>query len=164
VTSIRIHPAASAILDVAPEKAFAVIADYRRGHPLILPRPPFIDLEVERGGVGAGTRIRFRMRSFGQTQTFHAEVSEPQPGRVLVETNEERGVSTFTVTPEAGGRCRVTIETEWSSPAPRGWIERLLAQPFLRKVYAAELVNLGKVAAEWNADSPLPTSSPARPR
>jgi hypothetical protein len=148
MTPVRIQASATAILDAAPERAYSVLADYRHGHPLVLPRPPFLDLEVERGGVGAGTLIRFRMRSFGRTQTFHADVTEPQPGRVLVETYREGGaVTTFTVTPESDGRCRVTIGTEWSSPAPRGWVERLLAPPFLRKVYAAELVNVGRVAA-----------------
>jgi hypothetical protein len=141
---------ATASLPVDPVKAYGVIADYRRGHPRILPRPPFLDLEVERGGVGAGTIIRFRMRSFGRTQTFRAEVTEPRPGRVLVETDLSNGpISTFTVEPEANVGSRVTIATSWSSPPPRGWVERLLVPPFLRRVYAEELANLGKVAATW---------------
>ena len=52
---------ASARIDAAPKRVYNVIADYCNGHPRILPKQ-FSDLVVERGGFGAGTVIRFRMR------------------------------------------------------------------------------------------------------
>ena len=56
---------AAACIDAAPERVYAIIADYHRGHAGILPHE-FSGLSVERGGVGAGTIIRFRMRVMGR--------------------------------------------------------------------------------------------------
>jgi len=76
---------ASASMNAAPECVYATIADYYIGHPRILPKQ-FSGMVVESGGIGAGTIVRFNMRVFGRTQAFCAAVSEPQAGRVLVET------------------------------------------------------------------------------
>jgi hypothetical protein len=53
---------ASAEVKAPAEKVYAIIADYRHGHPQIVPSPPFGRIEVEQGGFGAGTVIRFPMR------------------------------------------------------------------------------------------------------
>jgi hypothetical protein len=43
-------------------------------------------------------------------------VEEPQPGRVLTESDQlSWAVTTFTVIPEGPG-CRVRIETRWDGP------------------------------------------------
>ena len=76
----------SAEIGAPADRLYGIIADYRNGHPRILP-PAFTELTVEAGGVGAGTRIRVGMRMLGRVMTFPAEVSEPDPGRVLVERN-----------------------------------------------------------------------------
>ncbi len=144
-----IHAARSADIDAPPATVYGIIADYRRGHPSILPEKYFRGLDVESGpGVGAGTAIRFRMRAFGRTRESRAVVAEPEPGRVLTETIAEQGmVTTFTVDPlDGGARSRVEIATAWSVPGLRGWLERLMAPPFLRRVYAAELAKLAEVA------------------
>ncbi|HEX5723997.1 MAG TPA: SRPBCC family protein [Longimicrobiaceae bacterium] len=145
----RIRAWAAATLAAPPEKVYGILADYRGGHPAILPERWFRGLEVERGGTGAGTVIRFRIRLGGSTRTVRAEVTEPEPGRVLAETDLETGaVTSFTVDPlDRGRRSAVTISTEWESPAPRAWIERLLAPPLLRRVYAEELRRLAEHAA-----------------
>jgi len=41
------------------------------------------------------------MRVFGKAQAFRADITEPQPGRMLVETHLDfnRAVTTFTVDP-----------------------------------------------------------------
>jgi hypothetical protein len=144
----RVRAAASAVIDAPPQKVYAIIADYHNGHPRILPPKYFSGLEVQRGGVGAGTVIRFRMHAFGATRTMRGEVTEPEPGRVLVEAYPESGeVTTFTVEPADGGRASVTITTEWTARGCTGWVHRLLAPPLLRRVYAEELRNLARVAA-----------------
>ena len=144
----RIHATASAVVPAPPDVVYDLIADYRDGHPRILPRPPFGALTVEEGGVGTGTVIRFTMRAAGQTQTVRARITEPERGRVLAETSLDNGaVTTFTVDPEDDG-TRVTITTEYEQPGPRGAIERLLVPPMLRKVYVEELRLLAQVAAE----------------
>jgi hypothetical protein len=137
------------VINAPPRVVYAIIADYHRGHPAILPRKYFGDLVVEEGGVGAGTRIRFEMRSFGGMGTFRATVSEPEPGRCLVETVTDLGiVTTFTVErgPSGGGDAHVTIDTRYERRGLRGWIERFLAPAFLRTVYRAELAKLSEQA------------------
>jgi hypothetical protein len=55
----------------------------------ILPKPYFTKLEVEQGGMGAGTIIRIHMRVFGAERILRQRVSEPDPGRILVEQDME---------------------------------------------------------------------------
>lgn len=141
-----IQISADAHVAATPAGVYGILADYRVGHPDILPRKYFTGLEVQAGGTGAGTRIRFGMRSFGSVRYLTAEVSEPEPGRVLVETGVEMPIVTsFTVDAEGEG-SRVTIATRWAAPGPGGWLMSLLAPGMLRKVYVAELAELARVA------------------
>jgi polyketide cyclase/dehydrase/lipid transport protein len=126
-------PAAAAVV-------YGIIADYRVGHPSILPPQYFENLDVLEGGQGNGTRIRFRVRAFGVRQVMHARVTEPEPGRLLVETDEATGSETrFLVDPLGAGRSRVTFETDYRARGLKGWVEALLVPRYLAKVYAAEL-------------------------
>ena len=129
-------------MDAPPERVYAIIADYHNGHPHILPKA-FSNLIVEQGGIGAGTVIRFEVRAFGQTQIFRAKVTEPEPGRVLVEENVEPAPSktTFTVAKGPSGRgSRVTFVTEMTSrDGLVGIMERFLSTRFLQKAYREEL-------------------------
>ncbi|HEX8282939.1 MAG TPA: SRPBCC family protein [Pyrinomonadaceae bacterium] len=139
---------ASALADAPAETVYAILADYRYGHPHILPRRYFTSLTVERGGFGEGTVIRFGMRAFGKTRVARAAVTEPEPGRVLVETALEEGgpVTTFVVEPE-GRRARVTLSTELTSASGLfGAVERFVASRFLKRVYKLELARLDDFA------------------
>ena|SRR5690348_3083209 len=77
------------------------------------------------------------MRVFGRTQTFRAAITEPEPGRVLVETDLDTNgaVTTFTVNPgPVQGTADVTIATELPVRAGiLGVIERALSTRFLRR-------------------------------
>src|SRR5215203_1289513 len=96
----RIRAEASAIIDARPEDVYAVIGDYRDGHPHILPKENFRDLKVEEGGKGAGTVVSFVTISGGMKRPFRVKVSEPEPGKVLQENDTASSlVTTFTVTP-----------------------------------------------------------------
>ena len=145
----RHRVSAEAVINAPAEEAYAIIADYRDGHPRIMPRPPFVSLDVEQGGIGAGTVIRCVMRMFGRTQTFRAAISEPEPGRVLVETFEENGtVTTYNVDPVSDG-TRVTITTDFETRRGLiGWIEGFSYTRLLRPVYLREIAQLGIVASE----------------
>jgi hypothetical protein len=145
----RIRAEASALMAAPAARIYAILADYRQGHPRILPRRYFSDLRVEHGGVGAGTLIHFRLKVLGSTRSISAEVHEPEPGRVLAETDLATGaVTLFLVKPDGDeNHTRVTIATEWTSGGVRGWVERLLAPPMLRKIYLEELRNLAVLAA-----------------
>jgi hypothetical protein len=127
---------------------YAIIANYRDGHGHVLPRPPFGALQVEQGGIGDGTVINCQIRIFGRTQTFRAVVTEPELGRVLVETNPDNGwITTFTVDPVAA-RSRVTIATDFESRDDLlGRLQAFLIARFLRPVYERQLDALEKFAA-----------------
>jgi len=140
---------ASATIPARRERVYSLIANYNDGHPRILPKQ-FTSLVVEQGGVGAGTIIRFQMSVFGKKQTLRAAVAEPEPGRVLVETNLDANgaVTTFTVNPGgAPADSHVTISTELPvRSGVLGKIERTLATLLLRPMYVKELENLARVA------------------
>jgi hypothetical protein len=140
---------ARARVNAPPERVYAIIADYRVGHPAILPKQ-FTSLVVETGGTGAGTVIRCELRVLGQKQAFRAAVTEPQPGRVLVETIIEGDplVTSFTVDPADGGRAsEVTISSVITrKPGVRGIIERFLSPRILAPMYRDELQLLNEYA------------------
>lgn len=141
-----VHVVATRLIPAPASLIYGILADYRTGHPRILPRA-FAGLTVEQGGRGAGTVIRFGMRSFGTVQWARAIVEEPEPGRVLVERLEDRPVTTaFTVDPRGQDHARVTIETSWTPRGRGALVERLVAPVLLKRVYAEELRNLERVA------------------
>lgn len=143
-----------AIIQVAASRAFPVpaplvydiLADYREGHPSILPEA-FSNLEVLEGGIGAGTVIKFDLKLAGRTSTTTATVSEPEPGRVLREVESQRGLATtFTVESKGSGGCRVSIVTTWKASGLKGLVERLLVPGMLRPLYEEQLDKIGQVA------------------
>ena len=147
----RIRAASSAVVDARPEDVYNLLADYRNGHPKILPKEHFRDLEVEAGGVGAGTVIRFRLRSGGIERPYRMRVSEPQPGRALMESDTASNLATtFTVTPVSDGRkARVEIATEWDAPPGiGGLVQKLLYPPGMRRIYRKELRLLAEVVGQ----------------
>jgi hypothetical protein len=152
----EIHATSSAVIPAPPPIVYGIIADYHRGHPSILPPRYFQNLQVEEGGVGAGTRISFQMRSLGRVRRFRARVSEPEPGRQLRETYQETGMATtFTVDPEdTGHHSRVTIATRYTKAGLAGWLERWLAPGYLRAVYTAELRELTVQARARSGERP----------
>ena len=129
-----------------PERVYAVLADYRNHHRRILP-PAFRRLSVEAGGVGAGTLIAVELALGGRIHAFRARVEEPEPGRVLKETDVESGAATtFTVRPDGAG-ARVRIETIFTPPPGlRGLFERRVAAFLLRRLYREELARLNAYA------------------
>ena len=145
---------ATRTLQAPADEIYRILADYRTLHPLILPRQYFLLLDVEEGGFGEGTIIRFHMRLFGRTQAFRSLITEPEPGRVLLETDLGSGIVTrFTVSPLGSEpRTQVTIATELPR---RNALEGFLARAMLRKVYREELrliarVTENRVRSSWS--------------
>jgi len=142
---------ASALISAPAQKIYDLIADYRNGHPRILPKPYFVSLEVEQGGYGAGTLINFQMKLMGRIQSFHSTITEPKPGSVLVETDMNTGsFTTFTVDPRSNGQeAFVTITTTTDVPnGIPGKIQGWLTTRLLRPIYLKELDQLAAVAKE----------------
>ena len=131
----------------APE-VYGYIADHREHHQHFLP-PAFSDFQVESGGVGAGTITRFKLTAGGRTRQLRTQVTEPEPGRVLTESDTlSSSVTTWTVTPE-GTDCQVRISTTWQGAGGVGGVfERLFAPRVLRRLYADELSRLDVYARE----------------
>jgi hypothetical protein len=147
----RLHVSAERTVPAPAEAVYDLLADYRVGHPSILP-PSFSDLTVLQGGTGAGTKIRFSLKFAGRNQEIEARVEEPEPGRVLTEAYPDKSaVTSFTVDP-AGNQSRVRIETSWeASRGLAGLIERLMAPRLFRKLYTQELDLIERWAIDQDA-------------
>ena len=136
---------ASKIIDAPANVLYRIIADYQNGHASILPKSYFSSLEVEKGGYGEGTIIRYQMRVLGRTQTFRALITEPDPGCTLLETDLESSTSTSFTVWSLGNKdhSRVTIMTVLKN---RSFVDGFLAKIFLTNVYRQELDLLSKIA------------------
>ncbi len=135
----------SRIIDAPPAAVHAVLADYRAGHAAILPQPYFKAMTVEEGGFGAGTVLRVQMEVMGRTFHYHQRVTEPEPGRVLVETDVDTGEwSSFTLDPLDNGRCtQVTITAcQHIKPGFEGIMQRIAQPGIVRRIFRKELQNL----------------------
>jgi hypothetical protein len=148
----------------APAAAvYGVFADYREAHPRILPPRFFVGLTVEQGGYGAGTIIQVAGRFAGRTRVIRGVVTEPEPGRLLVESYPaERMVTSFRVLPGGRGESsEVTISTvlprRWG---PLGWVEERIVRRLLPGVFAEEL----ELVAEYLAGGGAPTSGAGSPQ
>jgi len=134
-------------IDAPPGRVYAAIADYGTQHPHIVPPEYFTRLEVLEGGVGGGTRTRVEMRVLGSTRVFEQVVTEPEPGRVIMESNQDgSGVTTFTVeSADDGQSSEVTIATDLAPrPGLAGYLERLVASWMFPRIYRMELSRLSE--------------------
>lgn len=139
------------VIDAPAADIYALLADYRNGHPRILPQNFFHDLTVVEGGVGAGTVFTFDAVAGGRTQHMRYTVSEPEPGRVLMESDTESDLyTTFTCEPIGDGRQTQYTVVTMMSPKPGifGQIEFRFTGAFLKRVYTQEIDILVKVMRE----------------
>lgn len=137
-------------IEAPPELVYGLLADMSE-HPRFLP-PAFSDFEVESGGVGSGTVTRFSVSAGGRVREYRMEVAEPDPGRVLTESDTNSSlVTTFTVTQD-GGSSRVRIDTAWEGAGGvGGFFERMFAPRVMKGIYADELERLNAYARERSA-------------
>jgi hypothetical protein len=144
---------AERLIGMPPAAVYVVLADYTTQHPRIMPAPPFSDLEVESGGVGAGTIFHITVRMLGRRQRLHMRVAEPEPGHVLTETNLDTGVVTeFTVAPREGGsRTLARMSSEWETQGGvRGLVDRLVTPRLMRRMFAKQLHQLDQYMHSTN--------------
>jgi hypothetical protein len=148
-----VNIAVSATINAPANVVYPILADYRNHHPNILPKAYFTGLEVEEGGTGEGTVFRSGMQVMGQEQSFRMHVTEPEPGRMLAETDLKTGLVTkFIVEPRGAEQSEVTFDTTFeASPGLKGWVERLFVPNYLRRVYKAELKQLDEYASQHKA-------------
>ncbi len=142
MTTIQVQ--ARAWVQAPAENVYRILADYRRHHRRILP-PGYSDVVVEEGGMGAGTVVSFDLTAGRRTRAHRMRVAEPEPGRVLTESDENSDlVTTFTVTPE-GASSVVHIESRWPrSRGLRGLAEQVFTPPAIRRLHRDLLTLLGE--------------------
>jgi polyketide cyclase/dehydrase/lipid transport protein len=134
-------------VDAPADTVYRYLADMRKHHPRFLP-PAFSNFRVESGGVGAGTITRFTVTVAGRTREYRMKVAEPEPGRILTESDTSSStVTTFTVSPQ-GDASLVQISTAWDASGIGGLLERMFAPRLMRSIYADELRRLDAYARE----------------
>jgi hypothetical protein len=139
---MRARVSAERVMNAPGDVVYHCIADYQAHHrPDGFLPPAFSDFEIEAGGVGAGTRLRWVVDAGGTRRTVAASVSEPDPGRTLVESGS--GIeTTFTVEPAGDGHSLVRFDTIIDEGGLPGVLNRLFVGRVLRPIYEDELERL----------------------
>ena len=138
-------------IDAPADQVYKYLADMHL-HSRFLP-PPFYDFQVEERGAGTGSVVRFKINFAGGIRELRMQVTEPEPGRALVQTDTNGSglVTTFTVTPQ-GEQARVNITSRFDGETGvAGVVERIIAPRRLHRVYAEELTRLDAYAREQRA-------------
>ena len=141
----------SAQVPAPPARVYAVLSDYHVHHPAIVPKDAFRRVDVIKGGKGAGTRFELEMVMMGRTTVAQFDVTEPEPGRVMVETMLDQSLATtFTMDPIDGGRAtQLTFATDYTLPGgiflP---LLRWMAGSAIRRIYQREMANIAQYIAE----------------
>ncbi|HLZ28392.1 MAG TPA: SRPBCC family protein [Chloroflexota bacterium] len=135
------------LIDAPADVVYQCLADYHHHHrPGGFLPPAFHDQHVIRGGVGAGTVIRFSITLAGRTRTVTTDITEPEPGRVLLETQSDGQLRTlFTVEP-VGRQCRVSFDTLMTAHGLEGIMLHLFARRLLLPLYKDEQARLEQYA------------------
>jgi carbon monoxide dehydrogenase subunit G len=140
------------IVDAPPAVAFAFLRDYQK-RSRILP-PNISGYQVESGGEGSGTVVRYRLRAGRRERAYHLEVEETTAGRELRERDKgSTFVTTWTVEPAEGGKkTSVRLHSQWRGAGGVGGIfERIFAPRGLGRIYDDLLSRLD---AALGADGP----------
>jgi hypothetical protein len=140
------HFSAERLLDAPADVVYHCLADYRQHHRAggFLP-PAFTSLDVLEGGIGDGTVIRFTTSVGGRNITRTHQVTEPEPGRVLVESDKNGEGSTFTVVPRGSGTL-VRIDTVLMGSGLEGMLMPVVYPRVMKPLYDDELTRLERYA------------------
>ena len=138
---------AERVVQAPPAQVYALLADYREARPQLLP-DSFRDYRVEAGGTGEGTVVAYRLEAARRERPYRLNVTEPEPGQVLRESDADSSfVTTWTVTPANGG-TRVRLESAWAGAGGiGGFFERLFAPRGLGRLYEDVLARLEAAVA-----------------
>ena len=135
------------MLDAGHPIVYSIVTDMEQ-HRRILPKQ-FESLEVLQGGKGVGTVFRLHMNVMGNRSSLEMTITEPEPGRIVRETDAAAGVTTtWALTPVDGeDRCRLRLTSIFrSKPGMAGMMERFIVPPVIRSIYRQELDNINRYA------------------
>lgn len=142
----RIAVSAEGTVEAPADTVYRYIADMREHHPRFLP-PAFSDFRVESGGVGAGTILRYKLTAGGRTREYRTKIAEPEPGRVLTESDTGSSLVTTTTVSPRDGASLVQISTAWDGAGGIGGVfERMFAPRVMQAIYADGLERLNVYA------------------
>jgi uncharacterized protein YndB with AHSA1/START domain len=143
----KVEASAERTIDAPADAVYGYLADMNQ-HQRFLP-PAFSDFKVEEGGVGAGTVTSFVITAGGRQRSYRTRITEPVPGRTLVESDTKSSlVTTFNVEPQ-DGKSLVRISTSWDGAAGiGGFFERTFAPRALRRMFLDELDRLNAYARD----------------
>src|SRR5690349_15790677 len=121
----KIVVSAERTVEAPADAVYRYVADMREHHPRYLPAA-FSDFQVESGGTGAGTVTRFKVTAGGRTREYRMRVDEPEPGRVLTESDTGSSLVTTTTVSPQDGNSLVQIRTTWDGAGGiGGFFERI---------------------------------------
>src|ERR1051326_4916781 len=144
----KIVVSAERTVEAPADAVYRYVADMREHHPHYLP-PAFSDFQGESGGTGAGTITRFKVTAGGRTREYRMRVDEPEPGRVLTESDTGSSLVTTTTVSPQDGAARVQISTSWNGAGGiGGFFEKMFAPRAMRAICTDELERLAAYARE----------------
>ena len=143
----KVEVTAERTIDAPAETVYGYLANLEE-HRQFLP-PAFSEFEIESGGVGAGSVVQFKVSAGGRQRSYRMTVAEPEPGRIITESDSNSSlVTTFTVTPQ-GANSSVRIFTSWDGAGGiGGFFERRFAPRAMQKIYLDELSRLNAYALQ----------------
>ena len=137
--------AAERVINGPAQVIYHLIADYREHHrPEGFLPSAFSDQEILEGGIGAGTVLRYTLTAGGRARGITARVTEPEPGRTLMELAP--GIETTVTIEPVADRTRVRFDTILVEAGVTGLLTRLFAGRLLRPIYGDELDRLEHMA------------------
>ncbi|WP_410648624.1 SRPBCC family protein [Amycolatopsis sp. cmx-4-54] len=141
----KVTAIAERTIEAPADKVRALVADYAETRPKLLTEH-YRDYEVTEGGVGAGTKARWKLQATSKrVRDVAATVTEPSEG-TLVETDANSSmVTTWTVREVPDGSI-VRIETTWDGAGGiGGFFEKTFAPGGLKRIYEGVLGKLAEV-------------------
>src|ERR1700754_4724821 len=139
----QVSASSSILIDAAPEKVLAAVADYQSVRPKIL-SAHYRDYQVLQGGQGAGTVASWKLQAT-KSRVRDVKADVDVAGHTLIEKDANSSmVTNWTVAP-AGPGSSVTVKTSWvGAGGVKGFFEKTFAPLGLKKIQGEVLANLKK--------------------
>ncbi|MFI7117961.1 SRPBCC family protein [Amycolatopsis sp. NPDC049868] len=141
----KVTAIAERTIEAPADKVRTLVADYAETRPKLLTEH-YRDYEVTEGGVGAGTKARWKLQATSKrVRDVAATVTEPAEG-TLVETDANSSMVTTWTVREVSGGSLVRIETTWDGAGGiGGFFEKTFAPGGLKRIYEGVLGKLAEV-------------------